>query len=171
MESDKLNRWLTHGANLAVFAGIILILIQLNQNADLMRSQVVQSRAQEREAGYREMMDSDYWPVIFEKMSQSADPGEWAASLTPVEFERVRLYYLAELSNLYGQIYQYRMGYLDESIWNGPTRLQIIRTLTNLPHFWPEMKFADDIRQEFNRIAEEEGLPPVPPSPDGFFNN
>ena len=135
-----------------------------------MRSQVVQSRAQEREASYREMMHSDYWPVIFGKMSQSADPSEWAASLTPEEFQRVRLYYLAELSNLYGQIYQYRMGYLDESIWNGPTRIQISRTLTNLPHFWPEMQFADDIRQEFNRIAEEEGLPLVPTASDDFFN-
>ena len=171
VDTDNINRWLTLGANLAVFAGIILILIQLNQNADLMRSQVVQSRAQERESGYREMMHSDYWPVIFEKMSRSADADEWAASLTPIEFERVRLYYLAETSNIVGQIYQYRMGYLDDSIWNGPTRSQIIRTLTNLPHFWPEMQFGDDIRQEFDRIAEEEGLPQLPPTPDGFFKN
>ena len=171
MDTDKINRWLTLGANLAVFAGIILILIQLNQNADLMRSQVVQSRAQEREAGYRAMMHSDYWPVIFVKRSQSANPSEWAASLTPAEFERVRFYYLAELSNLYGQIYQYRMGYLDESIWNGATRAQIIRTLTNLPNFWPEISMEEEIRKEFDKIAEEEGLPPVPPDADRIINN
>ena len=169
MDSNKVNRWLTLGANLAVFAGIILILIQLNQNADLMRSQVMQFRAQEREAGYREMIHSDYWPVIADKMSQSADPSEWAASLTPVEFQRVRFYYLAEMSNIYGQFYQYREGYLDEATWNGTTRSQIRRMLTNLPHFWPKMRLEDEFRQVLNRIAEEEGLPTAPPASDGHF--
>jgi hypothetical protein len=169
VDTDRLNQWLTLGANLAVFGGIILILIQLNQNADLMRSQVMQSRAQEREAGYREMIHSDYWPVISAKRSQSADPSEYVASLTPVEFQRVRYYYLAEMMNIYGQYYQYREGYLDENIWNGATRNQIRRLLTYLPYFSPNVMMNEEFREVLDRIAEEEGLPPVPPAADDFF--
>ena len=169
MDTDRLNQWLTLGANLAVFGGIILILIQLNQNADLMRSQVMQSRTQEREAGYREMIHSDYWSVISAKQSQSADPSEYAASLTPVEFQRVRFYYLAEMINIYGQYYQYREGYLDENIWNGATRNQIKRMLTNLPYFFPTLMMNEEFRDVLDRIAEEEGLPPLQPEPDDYF--
>ena len=39
MDTDRLNRWLTLGANLGVFAGIILLLIELDQNRDLVKAQ------------------------------------------------------------------------------------------------------------------------------------
>lgn len=39
MDSDKLNRWLTLGANLGVLVGIILLVIELNQSRDMMRAQ------------------------------------------------------------------------------------------------------------------------------------
>ena len=39
MDSDRINRWLTLGANLGVLVGIILLVIELNQNRDLMRAQ------------------------------------------------------------------------------------------------------------------------------------
>jgi hypothetical protein len=42
MASDKVNKWLTFGANIAVLIGIVLILIELGQNADLMRAQLAQ---------------------------------------------------------------------------------------------------------------------------------
>ncbi len=45
MDSGKVNQMLTLGANFGVLIGIILILIELNQNADLMRAQMTQERA------------------------------------------------------------------------------------------------------------------------------
>lgn len=39
MESDRLNRWLTLGANLAVLLGIALLVLELRQNQDVMRAQ------------------------------------------------------------------------------------------------------------------------------------
>ena len=39
MDSDRLNRWITLGANLGVLVGIVLLLIELDQNRDMMRAQ------------------------------------------------------------------------------------------------------------------------------------
>jgi hypothetical protein len=39
LEADRLNRWLTLGANLAVLLGIALLVLELRQNQDVMRAQ------------------------------------------------------------------------------------------------------------------------------------
>jgi hypothetical protein len=39
MESDRLNRWMTLGTNVAVLAGIALLVVELNQNHDTVRAQ------------------------------------------------------------------------------------------------------------------------------------
>lgn len=39
MDSDRLNRWLTLGANLAVLVGLVFLVIEINQNNDMMRAQ------------------------------------------------------------------------------------------------------------------------------------
>ena len=39
MDSDRLNRWLTLGANLGVLVGIALLLVDLDQNRGMMRAQ------------------------------------------------------------------------------------------------------------------------------------
>ena len=39
MDSDRIGRWLTLGANLAVFVGIVLLIAELNQNYEIMRAQ------------------------------------------------------------------------------------------------------------------------------------
>lgn len=39
MDTDRLNRWLTLGANIGVLVGIILLVIELDQNKDMVRAQ------------------------------------------------------------------------------------------------------------------------------------
>jgi hypothetical protein len=39
MDSDRLNRWLTLGANLGVLVGIILLIVELDQNREMMKAQ------------------------------------------------------------------------------------------------------------------------------------
>ena len=39
MDSVRLNRWLTLGANIGVLIGIMLLLVELDQNRDMMRAQ------------------------------------------------------------------------------------------------------------------------------------
>ena len=39
MDTDRLNRWLALGANIAVLLGIALLVVELRQNQDVMRAQ------------------------------------------------------------------------------------------------------------------------------------
>jgi hypothetical protein len=39
VESDRLNQWLTLGANIAVLLGLIFLIIEIDQNNDMMRAQ------------------------------------------------------------------------------------------------------------------------------------
>ena len=39
MDSDRLNRWLTLGANLAVLVGLVFLVVEINQNNEMMRAQ------------------------------------------------------------------------------------------------------------------------------------
>jgi len=40
MDSERMSRWLTLGANLAVLTGIVLLIAELNQNDEIMRAQI-----------------------------------------------------------------------------------------------------------------------------------
>ena len=40
MDSDRLNRWLALGANIGVLVGLLLVLLQMNQNEELLRVQI-----------------------------------------------------------------------------------------------------------------------------------
>ena len=160
MDWDRVNRWLTLGANLGVLVGIILILIELNQNADLMRAQISQARADSVTGRYAEMMHSDAWPLISAKRQQAGDPEKWAASLTDEELARVRFFIFAEVNDIRNQFYQYQQGWLDPSIWQSSTRGQIVRLLPLIPHFVPEMMpLEPEFREALNAIAREEDLP------------
>ena len=160
MDWDRVNRWLTLGANIGVLAGIILILTELNQNADLMRAQMSQSRADSLTARYADLMHSDYWPTILAKRNKAGSPDRWAASLTPEELERVKLYLYLEMNDLRNQYYQFKEGYLDESIWGTSSRGQIERLLPLLPYFLDRIQPLEaEFLQAINDVAREEGLP------------
>ncbi len=45
MNADNVNKWLTLSANIGVVFGLILLLVELDQNSDLLRSQIHQSRS------------------------------------------------------------------------------------------------------------------------------
>ena len=131
MDSYRLSRWLTVGANLGVLAGIILILFELNQNADLMRAQMIQARVEQISAKYDGMMHSEYWPEIWAKERSANSGREWIASLTPHEYERVKYYYFREYEDLRSQYYQYLDGFVSEQYWQAAIR-RVYQTL-----YWP----------------------------------
>lgn len=41
MDSDRLNRWLSLAANLGILAGLVLVAVQINQNSQLVRLQLI----------------------------------------------------------------------------------------------------------------------------------
>ena len=160
MKSDRLNRWLTLGANLAVLVGIMLVLLELSQNADLMRAQVIQARIDQTASKYDSMIHSDYWPAIWSKRRAAKSGKEWVASLTSDEYERVQYYYFREYEDLRGQYFQYQDGYVSEQYWDSVIKEQIRRLIdlaVALDVTWtPEMR-RDQFRSTVIEISEETG--------------
>ena len=162
MDAGKVNRWLTLGANLGVLVGIILILIELNQNADLMRAQMTQARGDNVLETYRDLMALDGWLEIRAKQRAANSTKEWIDSLSPTEYERAWYRELIDFHDLRTQFFQYKSGYLDERIWETSARSQARRHMERRPYFQFEASNADEEFYEYlNNVARESGLPAV----------
>ena len=170
MNTDKVNRWLTLGANLGVLVGIVLILIELNQNADLMKAQITQARANQLGTLYDTIIHSDYWPEIEAKRYAANSDDEWIELLTPAELVRVQYRYFRDFDDIRNQYYQYQEGYLPKRVWDSSTRAQIVRMMrlaAALDRKWISVDAEREFKSAIFRIATEEGLPT--PNEDGVW--
>ena len=108
MDSDRLNRWLTLGANIGVLIGIILLIVELDQNHDMMR-------AQTRNEISRATIDMiGMWagnPSLADAIVR-ANRGE---ELGPAEAFMVRARNETVLRHWENIHYQYRQGLYDQS--------------------------------------------------------
>jgi hypothetical protein len=161
LESEKINRLLTLGANLGVLVGIILILIELNQNAEMMKLQMTQARADIVVQSYLSQQHSDHWPSIRAKRRSAQSVEAWIGSLTPEEYERVFYHHLAEYHSIRNQHVQYQAGYLDEAIWQSSTRGQIERLAETWQYFFPGDAgvASPEFVEVLNQIAVDSGQP------------
>ena len=119
MNADRVNRWLTLGANIGVLVGIILLLVELKQNRDLTRAQIHQDRSDAWVASRFSRADSEYVSPIMAKIYAAGYPENMKAmdGLTPVEMSRIHDLFGAfagDYDNLY---FQYQRGYLDEEFY------------------------------------------------------
>ena len=151
MDTERLNRWLTLGANLAVLAGIALILIELNQNADLMRAQMIQARTDQSVAKYDSMVHSDYWARIWSKRFDAGNDADWIMSLTQDELQRVRYYYFREYEDLRGQYFLYADGYVSDEYWTSAIQEQMLRLVDLAVAL--EVSWSDEMRTDPFRVA------------------
>ena len=109
MDTDRLNRWLTLGANIAVLVGIFFLAAEINQNTDMMRAQINQSRAEASMSEAQSMYNSEYLPEILVKLRAGAP-------ISAEERERY-IHFLRGLHrNLDNQLRQYREGFLAANI-------------------------------------------------------
>ena len=170
MDSEKTNRWLTLGANVGVLVGVILILIELRQNADLMRAQMIQSRTDNISAKYDAQIHSDYWPDLWAKRDLAGSGVEWIEALSPSEYVRVRTYFYREFDELRNQYFQYQQGYLGDKFWDTAVREQIgrmIRLMVAMRVTWDEEMRQDSFRAVVLQIAKEDGL--ATPNAEGVW--
>jgi hypothetical protein len=73
MKSNQINKWLTLVANIGVIFGLILVAYELQQNSELMRIQINQTRADSAMASNEHSFNSDYIPPIVAKVLQGDD--------------------------------------------------------------------------------------------------
>ena len=160
MNTDRLNRWLSVGANIGVVIGIAVLILEINQNTEMMRAQMTQARAENLLDRYRDEIHSDYWAEILAKRRVAKTIDEWVSALEPVEYERVWTFQLFQWHYLQAQYSQYQSGYLDEEVWIGSTQADARRFMQTWPNFNFRYEAADlNFRQFMDQVAIENNLP------------
>ncbi len=149
--SDRLNRWLTLGANIGVLIGIILLIIELDQNRDMIR---VQTR-NELSQGVHEILKltADKADVI-----ARANNGE---ELTPADVIIMNTQQEALFRHWENVHYQYRQGMYDESEFTGQLAIMshiILNLQRTLIENWCEnrMFYSAPFMKEIDRMLPAE---------------
>lgn len=110
MDSDRLNRWMTLGANFAVLAGILLLLIELRQNTESIELQAAQSYvALSHELDFRIVDD----PSLIELFLKPKD------ERTRADLGRLDRWYFGSLRSWENGFFLYSKGVLDDDLWSG----------------------------------------------------
>ena len=109
MSADRLNAWLSLFANVGVVVGLILIIIEIQQNTEMMRAQISHSRSETAQAEQQAVFNSEFIPDLLVKVRSSE-------TLTPSEMVRYTTYFRAFNRNQDNVYWQYREGFLEENV-------------------------------------------------------
>ncbi len=109
MSAEKVNRWLSLGANIGVVIGLVLLIIEIGQNTEMMQAQINQSRTDTAISEQQAVFNSDYIPALVAKR----DKGE---PFSEQEMIRYRTYFRSGNRNQDNNLWQYNQGFLDENI-------------------------------------------------------
>ena len=108
MNTDRLNKWLSVGANIAVFAGILLLVFELNQNQAMMRAQT----RNELSNNIINLLNESAGNTELASIMLRANMGD---ELTPVQFLQFRERQYAMYRYWENVHYQFRMGLYDDT--------------------------------------------------------
>ena len=108
MDKDRLNRWLTLGANLGVLVGIVLLIVELDQNREMMRAQT----RNDISVQIVDLLSQVATDPQLARLLRRADTGE---DLTPDEFWQYDHRMGAMIRYFQNVHYQYRLGLYDET--------------------------------------------------------
>ena len=158
MQSNKLDRWLTLGTNISVLIGIILLIVEINQNNELVRVQIEQMRSDTYVAWQREIASGDHLAPLAAKMGR-LDGGFLNPDLTQLDPVELQRYYSIAVARFYDyeNIYaQYLSGFVSEEYW----QQRIIPAIRDWAPIWARLFDADelsarqDFRAEIGRIMD-----------------
>lgn len=108
MDANRLNRWLTLGANVGVLIGIVFLALELRQNSELMRAQTRAQMSQDTVSMLTLGVDNaEYMDVIVRGLVGEELTGREAA-----QFRRTYNAWIWHWNNL---AYQRRVGLYDEA--------------------------------------------------------
>lgn len=112
MESDRVTRWLTLGANIGVLTGIILLVVELDQNREMIR-------AQSRSDISRHI--TDHLTLIGSNPQTASLMRRAEAGLELSADEEAQQFYLFSANKRMWENmhYQYRLGMFEESEFDG----------------------------------------------------
>jgi hypothetical protein len=105
MDSDRLNRWLTLGANLGVVIGIVFLAFELRQNSALLEAEAGRELTQNQISLYNEMLASPEFTEFLAKLKRGEE-------LTDSEKIRERGFYGRLILSWSWEFSEYRAGRL-----------------------------------------------------------
>ena len=108
MDSDRLNRWLTLGANIGVLVGIILLIVELDQNRQAVQAQTRSNLSQ----GIVDYMSVVAGDGELASLRRRIDLGEEATEDEQYQYSLITRALVRYWENVH---YQYRKGLYDES--------------------------------------------------------
>ncbi len=108
MSAEKVNRWLSLGANIGVVIGLVLLIIEIGQNTEMMQAQINQSRTDAAISEQQAVFNSDYIPALVAKRNKGEPFSEQ-------EMIRYRTYFRSGNRNQDNNLWQYNQGFLGES--------------------------------------------------------
>ena len=166
MDTDKFNRWLTLTANLGILIGLVLLIVEIQQNTDLMRAQISMERSIASRQIYVDIANGGEFLPIDVKLRTQVEgfpiATGWSSILTPEERRRYQFWTIARGDELENDWYLCTIGLVPEDICQRQIRLRMQRSL----HRFYEMNInfnraAPDYLEEMKILAREEGLPAI----------
>lgn len=147
MDTDRVSRWLSIGANLAVLASIVFLAVEIRQNTEMTRAQITLGRSQNNLNIASTQFNSDYIPEILVKVSDGEE-------LTRTELYRYRTHLRALLRIYDNDLQQHNLGLLGDHIPRNLPRI-IDRWIVRNPlgrDFWESNKGS--FSNEFVEFAD-----------------
>ena len=153
MDSDRLNRWLTLGANLGVLVGILLLVVELQQNREMMRAQTRNEITQ----GALALLSLTATNQKLAELVVRSNNGE---DLSPSE----RFMYISRSESVFRHFenahYQYRHGMFDEVEYQKQlsTQESVISRNPGLVEYWCSFKsmYSEPFAAEIDKLLDED---------------
>ena len=143
MDSDRINRWISLGANIGVIIGLIMLVIEVRHANNLAEASAYRSRGDEIQAAYQSVaMSSELAELLVKVDTQGIH------ALSDVEAKRFGAYLQAGIFRMQNQFNDYTLGYLDDDSYQAMLAEAIRRS-----DWWKELELRVD-DPDFSRAIE-----------------
>ncbi len=122
--SDRVNSWLSLISSVAILAGLVLVAIELNQNTDQLRLQLVFQTTQKLFENNRDLLGDNPTPTIAKSITNPED-------LTYVEFLLASSFVLNGLNEWEDRFFIHEKGLIPDRDWKRHIDQNIGWTLGN----------------------------------------
>ena len=145
MNADSVNKWLTLSANIGVVIGLILLLVEIDQNSDLVRAQIHQARADAQVSRMDGRSDSEHLVPALQKVRAAGGFHDLSSmdQLTQNEVARLSWYLRSRHTDYDNLFYQYQQGYLDEEYYQHT----VVNSIARFAPWWEQLSIFDKIRR------------------------
>jgi len=152
MDVDRLNRWLTLGANVGVLLGLFFLIAELNQTGEMNRGETRNQVASELSELLRDVGNS---PQLADLIVKAEHSGELTDS-EKLQYTRHILSMLRYFENVH---YQYRQGLYDEEEFSTQKEAwrKVYASSKPVVAIWCDFRatFSNEYRREFDGLLSE----------------